>query len=371
MAWNSPTLKELIDRVEQDFSAKFFGVSALLRKSVLKSLAGIWAAIVWLNNLFIEWYYRNTFAHLCDPDQVKVHGNEIGVYEQAAAFARGPVKVTGGLEGEVVPQGEIINNADGDLEYQVIDDYELDENGEAIIYITSLEGGARYNQIAGDFLQFQNTQDWDTDVKIQEPGIEGGDDQEEPEPHRERVLYKKRNPPQGGAESDYVIRVTALPNITDAFITEAFPQANNVQVVLADYDKVNLTPPQPPIVADTDVALAQQELNSPGWRPLTSIPVASSNIPSNIEVIARINPNTKDNRTAAVKEIQSLFVRSGIPHGRIPRDTILGTINRAANIGEVQLDSLKQDGVETEVITLGYQQTAWLSGYSFDQLVLP
>lgn len=371
MAWDFKTLPEIIDRVEQDFSAKFFGVSALLRKSTLKALAGIWAAIVWLNNLFLEWFYRNSFAHLCDPDQVKVHGNEIGIYEKSASYARGPVKVTGGLEGDIVLQGTIINDDTGDLEYQVIDDYEIDENGEAIIEITSLDGGSQYNQEPGDFLSFQNTQDWDTDVEVQAPGVGGGDNQEDPEDHRDRVLYKKRNPPQGGAESDYVTRVTALPNITAAFVTEGYPQANSVQVVLADYDKVELTPPQEPIVDAVDVQTAQDALDDPNWKPLTSVPVASSNIPVQIDIIARINPDTSANRSAAVKEIQSLFVRSGRPHGRIPRDTVLGTINRAAGISEVQLDSLKQDDVEVDVIELGYQQTAWLRNSIFSQLVLP
>lgn len=368
MAWNSQTLTELIQRVEQDFSARFFGTSAPLRRSVLKVLARVWAAIVFLLTLLLEWIYRNSFAHLCDPDQVPIHGIPIGIYRTAASYSTGFVLITG-TPGEPIPQGEIIQDTTGDLQYQTIQDYEIDTEGEVIAQITALLGGADYNQAEDTILEFQSAAPgWDTEVTVQENGIAGGDDLEDLEDLRDRVLFKKQNPPQGGANADYQIWATSQPNVTAAYITEGFPQANSVQVVVADFDKIDQG--LPPTVGATDVQRVDEYINDPARKPLTSVPTASSVVESLINVQARIRPNTSANREAATKEIKALFVRSGIPHGVIPDETILATIARAYGIEAVELVELRQDGTITDLITLGYQGVAWLDSATYTDLVI-
>jgi len=369
MAWQSQTLAELIARVEQDFSARFFGTSAPLRRSVLKVLARVWAAIVFLLTLLLEWIYRNSFVHLCDPDQVPLHGIPIGIYQTPSQFASGPVKATGTI-GETVDQGTIIQDIDGNLEYETVQDYDFDENGEAVLEITSLDGGTEYNQLADTIMEFQSSNpNWDTEVVVQEDGLAGGDDQEDLEDERARILYKKQNPPQGGADADYVQRVTALPNITQAWVLGGYPQANNVQVVLADYDKVELTPPQPPTVADADVERAQESITDPTWKPVTAVPIASSCIPANVVVGARIRPNTSQNRDAANREIRALFIQTGTPNKSIPDETITAAITKVYSIEAAELDQLLQDDVPVEAVTLGFKGVAWLSGSTYGDLV--
>ena len=143
-----------------------------------------------------------------------------------------------------------------------------------------------------------------------------------------------------------------------------------VQVVVADYDKTEATPPAPPTVDDADVQRVQDYITDPVRKPLTSAPVTSSVIPSLVTVKARIRPNTSTNREAATKELRSLFVASGIPGGVIPDETILATIARTYGIEAVELAELLQDGEATEAITLGYQGVAWLSSATFEDLVI-
>jgi uncharacterized phage protein gp47/JayE len=374
MAWQSQTLPELIQRVEQDFSARFFGTSAPLRRSVLKVLARVWAAIVFLLTLFLEWIYRNGFLHLCDPDQVPLHCTPIGIYQTSAQFADGFVAGTG-TPSEIIDQGTVIQDTDGTVQYETVEDVEIDTEGEFTVQITSQDGGAQYNQEIGTVLQFQSSDPgYDTEVTVIDDGngngIAGGDDLEDLEDTRDRGLYKKQNPPQGGAEADYVIWATSRPNVTAAYITEGYPQANNVQVVVADYDKTQATPPSPPTVSPADVQRVQDYITDPQRKPLTSVPIASSVIPSGVTMTAAIRPNTPANREAATKEVRSLFVATGIPHSVIPDETILATIARTYGIEAVELPALLQEGVQTDRISLGFQGVAWLDGITFQDLVV-
>lgn len=367
MAWQSQTLLELIQRVEQDFSSRFFGQSGQLRRSSLKILARVWAGLVFLTTLLLEWIYRNGFAHLCDSDQVPYHGIPIGVYQKAGATASGNVAGTG-TPGATIFQGEIIQTVGGDFEYQTTDEVEIDENGEFTVEITSLDIGSDYNRDEAEILEFQTTTGVrDDELVVQSGGIQGADDIEDLEDLRARILYKKRNPPQGGAESDYVIKATSYPNVTQAYIREGIPQVNNVQVVLADYDKVEASD-SPPIVAQADVDRVQDGLTDPDWKPLTSQPVASSCIISNVTVKARIRPYSSQLKESVVKNLKSLMVYNGVPDSTISDGTVAATILRTYGITEIQLDDLIQDGVPTDTLVFGWQNVGWLESSDISEL---
>ena len=78
MAWNRPTLAELIARVESDFSTKFFGTAAALRRGVLRVLARVWAGGVYLLHLYPAGKNDQGFAYLAGADQLDCHGQGVG-----------------------------------------------------------------------------------------------------------------------------------------------------------------------------------------------------------------------------------------------------------------------------------------------------
>lgn len=357
MAWNAPTLSDLIARTENDFSVKFFGTAAPLRRGVLKTLARVWAAAVYLLHLFLSWIYDQAFAHLASGDQLDRHGQEVGIFRKPATYAFGPATFVG-VDGTVIPQGSLLQLQDGEsVDYQTTAAATI-TGGVAVVEITAMEPGAAGDLDALSDLELVSPISGVTSVSTVE-GISGGADQEEDEPYRARILFKKQNPPQGGAKADYLIWATSVAPVTDAWVFPNFPEANSVTIRVANYDA------DPPILTPSEVAEVLEYVTDDARRPVTADVRVASVTPSEIVVEAQIRPLTAQTQAAALVELEDLFRREGVPASSVLRSQIQNAIAGATGMTGAVVVNVYQDGASVQDVILTLNQVATLQGAAF------
>ncbi len=365
MAWTSPTLSELISRVESDLNTKFFGTAATLRRSVLKVLARVWAGVVYPLHLFLFWIYAQAFAHLADGDQLDRHGQEIGVFRKPATFANGLVIFTG-TSGTVIPQGTLIQTVSDRVEYQTTQDVTL--AGPTLVSVTAIVAGSAGNQESGVPLELVSPI-VGVDTVRTFGAISEGVEIEGDEEYRARILYKKRNPPQGGADADYVIWATSVSPVTDCWVFPQYPEANSVTLRVANYNAT------PPVLSPSEVQDVVDYVTDRSRKPVTAdVRVASVQV-SAIVVRAQIRPYNTATMAAADTELRDLFSaraksqgEPGTPGTTIARSQVQNAISSATGVTGATITEILQDGVVVTDITLTINQVANLSGSSYTEL---
>ena len=365
MAWTRPTLSELISRVESDLSTKFFGTAATLRRSVLKVLARVWAGVVYPIHLFLFWIYAQAFAHLADGDQLDRHGQEIGVFRKPATFANGLVLLTG-TSGTVIPQGTLIQTVVDRVEYQTTQDVTL--TGPTLVSVTAIVAGSAGNQESGVPLELVSPI-VGVDTVRTSGAISEGVEIEGDEEYRARILYKKRNPPQGGADADYVIWATSVSPVTDCWVFPQYPEANSVTLRVANYNAT------PPVLSPSEVQDVVDYVTDRSRKPVTAdVRVASVQV-SAIVVRAKIRPYNTATMAAADTELRDLFSaraksqgEPGTPGTTIARSQVQNAVSSATGVTGAMITEILQDGVAVTDIALTINQVANLSGSSYTEL---
>ena len=366
MAWTRPTLSELISRVESDLSTKFFGTAATLRRSVLKVLARVWAGVVYLLHLYLSWIYDQAFAHLADGDQLDRHGQEIGVFRKPAIFANGLV-VFSGTTGTVIPQGTLIQTVVDRVEYQTTQDVTL-ASGTATVSVTAIVAGSAGNQESGVSLELVSPI-VGVDTVTASGAISEGAEIEGDEEYRARILFKKRNPPQGGADADYIIWATSVSPVTDCWVFAQYPEANSVTLRVANYNT------SPPILSASEVQDVVDYVTDRSRKPVTADVRVASVQASAIVVRAQIRPFNTTTMAAADTELRDLFSaraksqgEPGTPGTSIARSQVQNAISSATGVTGAIITEILQDGVAVTDITLTINQVANLSGSSYTEL---
>jgi len=365
MAWTRPTLSELISRVESDLSTKFFGTAATLRRSVLKVLARVWAGVVYPLHLYLSWIYDQAFAYLADGDQLDRHGQEIGVFRKPATFANGLVLFTG-TSGTVIPQGTLVQTVADRVEYQTTQDVTL--AGIATVNVTAIVAGSAGNQESGVSLELVSPI-VGVDTVTASGAISEGVEIEGDEEYRARILYKKKNPPQGGADADYVIWATSVSPVTDCWVFPQYPEANSVTLRVADYNTT------PPVLSPSEVQDVVDYVTDRSRKPVTAdVRVASVQV-SAIVVRAQIRPFNTATMAAADTELRDLFSarakstgEPGTPGTTIARSQVQNAISSATGVTGATITEILQDGVVVTDIALTINQVAGLSGSSYMEL---
>lgn len=181
-------------------------------------------------------------------------------------------------------------------------------------------------------------------------GVTGGTDPEDIEGFRARVLYRKRNPPQGGSIPDYVKWVgEALSAVgydgdgIQVYVDSFQNDARSVWVSFKVLDQPNGIP------SAGEVATAQAYVDDPIRRPVTArvfvMPPVEVDVPI---TITNFYPDTPDTRAAVTAELAALQAdeiepaRPSMPFV-LYREEIDAAIKRAPGVGHFTLVSPATD----------------------------
>lgn len=218
MPFTKPTLSTILSRMRTDLQAKLPEAGTWLRNSLMDIFITVVAGSHYLMYDFLEWCKKQLFISTAEAEYLEIQGNEYGILRNYGVKATGVVTMTGSI-GSTVPAGTVLQSSLGQL-------YKTDSAGtfsstSMNVAITANAVGSEYNQTAGSGLSFVSPiVGVNTDVTTA-LGITGGTDVESDESYRNKILLRKKQPPHGGTEADYVSWAKEVPGVTRAW---SFPQ---------------------------------------------------------------------------------------------------------------------------------------------------
>jgi uncharacterized phage protein gp47/JayE len=308
------SLAELSQAARKYFTQSLDGAIASVWANTFTVLAKVLALIGQGLELRRKWLVRQIFASTADRAWLIRHGFEYGLQPGAAAAAFGSgsgpavpnLKIPAGLQ-YVRADGAVFNviAAVAATGATVSLDLEADVAGEA------------GNTDAGTSLALSDPDDapagtpltLTVDAAADGTGLSGGLDEQDIEAFRAEVLYRKRNPPQGGSAADYTAWVlAAVPTAVAVFVDSFQNDSRSVWVQFTVSDQPNGIP------TAGQVAAAQAYVSDPIRRPITARVFVSASVPLPVPVvISSLSPDTPDVRAAIDAEIAAVFLDRGAP----------------------------------------------------------
>jgi uncharacterized phage protein gp47/JayE len=265
MPYERPTLTTVVTRIMDDIKSRIENANSILRRSMLKILSRVLGGAVHLLYGFINFLSDQMFMTSADEEYLVTHCEEYGIQRKAAVKATGEGTATG-TNGYIISVGALLQTPDG-TEYSVDKDV-LISGGIANLSSTAVIAGVDGNQDPGTVLTFVSPiTGVDTTVTVDSNGITGGLDQEDVEDLRDRGLTRKRQPPHGGADFDYVSWALEYPGVTRAW---SFPQYQGVGTIGLAFVRDN---DENTILPDSDQRQAVRNYIVSHTNPLTGLVV--------------------------------------------------------------------------------------------------
>lgn len=215
MQYKSPTYLAVKSRIEQDLSA----LPAVLRLV----LAVMWAKVIMLLHAYLEWSDAQNSPLTCSLERLADYGTLYSVDRLNAFKASGSIIVTGNI-GAFVLLDELLR-ADNGLDYVVTEAVELSA-GDNLVPVRCTTSGRSGNLTAGSVLTFiEPLSGVDNETTVYVSGLSGGEETEQVEPWRSRIVDEWQVVTEYGGRSgkprDYVAWAKkAHPSVTGALVYE-------------------------------------------------------------------------------------------------------------------------------------------------------
>jgi len=296
------TLPELLDRARKAFRGNLKGTDAWLWPNNIYVTAKVLAGQTFEIMGFAAYIQKQMFAHTApDIDSLMLHGEEYGIPLKSAAAAVGQVRLTstGAL---TVTVGAVLTRSDG-VDFIVVDGGNLPGAGTLDVSVSAAATGQSGNTPAGTQLVATSGIDGLVTAEVLEPGLAYGADLEDIESYRQRVLFRKRYPPHGGAASDYVMWASEVPGVSRVFVERLWNGPGTVRVFLLMDE---LYADGVPTLADIVRVQKHVQQLQPAGAAVTLMAPAPH--PINI-TISGLKPNTAAVQEAIRAELRDMFRR--------------------------------------------------------------
>jgi uncharacterized phage protein gp47/JayE len=310
-----PNLAALADMARKSLRAYLKGSDAWIWPNNMAVAARVMAGVGSELMGFADYILRQRFALTADGDNLDLHGAEVGMTRRPASPASGKVTLT--VPAAVtVDLGAVFSRGDG-FRYLSSAATSLPGTGSLDVDVIASVDGKAGNVIAATPLAIVSGVTGSAAAAVGADGIVAGDDVEDDgEPFtsdlstfRGRILFRKRNPPHGGAPSDYVLWATSVSGVTRVYVERRWIGAGTVRVfVLMDGRYVDGVP------SAADVARVQHtiDLVAPAGASVTvSAPIA---VPVPV-IVKDLSPNTTAVQQAILAELTAAFRRLSAPAG--------------------------------------------------------
>lgn len=308
MPFDVPTLKGLAERTARSFRANLMGSDAFLWPNNLAVSAKVIAGAVWEAFSFLDYIQRHILVHTStDPWWVERHAAEYGMARLPATYAVGSALISGDSD-VAVPAGIVLQRADG-LQYEVTQGGQTNNGGEAEVAVRALTAGKAGNAAPGVGLAMTVPMSrLNTAAEVATAGIGAGADTEGTESLRERVLFRKRMPPHGGAAHDYVAWAREINGVTRVFVDPV--TSTNGRNSVGIWFLMDATYPNG-IPQASDVAGVSAYIDT--VRPAGAILAIAAPVAAAIDIgIDNLSPDTVAVRNAIHAELADLFRRSAV-----------------------------------------------------------
>ncbi|MBN9453265.1 MAG: baseplate J/gp47 family protein [Bosea sp.] len=245
--------------------------------------------------------YRQVLVSTSDGDYVRRHAFEYGIASRAAGRASGDLVVTA-LGAGTIPEGIAFQRDDGAL--FLTNASAIATAGPVTLSVQADVAGLAGNTPDGATLTLISTSPvaLSGGIGAVSGGLGGGTATEDVEDLRQRVLQRKRNPPQGGSASDWERWAREVPGVDRVFVDSFSNTDRRVWIAVTFEDRVNGIP------NSGDVAAVQAHLEDPNLRPVTArvTVVPPTAVPVNIAATG-VEPLTTQVEAAIKAELAAVF----------------------------------------------------------------
>ncbi|WP_341893893.1 baseplate J/gp47 family protein [Ferrovibrio terrae] len=324
MAFQRPSLTDLVARVQSDIDVRLPGADSRLRRSALTVLAYVIAGTAHMLYGFIEWVARQILPDTSDLDILARHASIWSVLARAATFATGNVTLAG-ISDTVIAAGTRLLRNDG-LIYRTTAEVTI-EDGAATAPVEAESAGLLGNAAAGVVLNLITPiAGVQSAAAVAVGGLTGGADDESAQSLLARLLQRIQLPPHGGADFDYPYWAKKVAGVTRVWVAPRAMGLGTVTVRFMMDDAYDDGIPQP-----ADVTAVQAYIDQLSIRPVTCevFVVAPIAVPLNFQ-ISGLNPSTTAVREAIKASLKDLIRREAVPGGTILYSHIREAISVAA-----------------------------------------
>lgn len=303
-----PTLGELAHRTRLAFRAHLKGSDASLWPNNIYVAAKVLAGKAFEIFGFAAYIAKQMFAHTApDIESLRMHGEEFGIPQKPAQPATGKVTFTssGAL---TVNASAVLERGDG-VQYLVVDGGGLPGAGALQVSVVAVRDGVAGNAVGGTALTIVSGVTGDTTAEVASGGLALGAEIEDIESYRARILFRKRNPPHGGAPADYVMWAGEVAGVSfdvdrpTVFVERVWAGPGTVRVFPLMFDLYPDGIPQGVDVARVAAHIAS--VAPAGAVVAVAAPVA---VPLPI-TITGLSPDNTDVREAVLAELRETFRR--------------------------------------------------------------
>jgi uncharacterized phage protein gp47/JayE len=322
MAFNRPTLSDLVTRIEGDLVSRLQIVSTVLRRAVVRIIARVIAGATHGLHGYLEWASRQLFVSSADADQLDRHGADIGVSRKLATYANGNVTLSG-TNGTTIPASTRLQRSDG-VTYSITSGGII-AGGVATLAVKALVAGVDGNAAAAAALSMVSPiAGINSAAAVAAGGLVNGIDTENDENYRTRILQRKRNPPHGGSVADFEAWALEVAGVTRAWVFANYGGLGNVGITFVQDNEPGIIP------ISGKVSELQAYIDDSSRRPVASSAVvyAPTAVPLNLSIT--LTPNSAPVRAAVTAELQDLLYRDGEPESTLLLSHINAAISNAA-----------------------------------------
>ena len=317
MPFVRPLLAEILRRIRARLELDLEGSDSTLRRGVLPALSRAQAEATRSLHAHIDWIARQAFADTADADVLARHAAIFAVQPIAATFARLSIEITGS-DGATLPEATVLRRLGGS-DYDTEADAEI-AAGVATLALSARSAGDVGNLEVGAKLTLLSPVAGIDSTATVLATLEVGQDAEDVESLRARVLGEIRQPAHGGARHDYIQWVREV--VAGAAV---FPHA--LQFGLGTVGVAFLMPDGS--IPDAGTVQAVQDYVDP-VAPMTAIVTVYAPTPVPTDPQVSITPDTAEIRAAVNAELADLYLREAVPGGTIPISHLREAISLAA-----------------------------------------
>lgn len=300
MPFTRPTLTTIIKRIEGDFKSGL-SLQAILRRSFLAVFAKAFAAASHtLHGHTSFGIFEKFFPDTGDEVTVIRWGTLYNLPRKEATFAEIVIDVTGTTGGTLLID-TIYVRSDG-LEYKVKAEVAVPAATVVQATIVAETEGDLSNIDTGDNISLQSAiAGIQSEATINSTTIEG-EDLEDLELYRGRVLDRLQFPPSGGNVTDFIAFALAVPGVTRAWVLPNLLGPGTVGVTFVEDDEDPIIPDAAKI-AEVQTALLENEPQGTGGS------TAFAPIEKKMNPQIQLKPNTTAVQNAVILELEDLLAR--------------------------------------------------------------
>lgn len=326
MAFNRPTLSEIVSRIKSDIETRL-QTGRLLVTGFLAVIATALGGAVHLLHGHIEWATKQLFPDTAEDEFLARWASIWGIKRTAAVYGSGNVTFTG-VNGSVIPAATRLKRSDGVL-YRTSASGVI-SGGTVDIAVTPVNAGITGNTDAGTSLEMVTSViGVDTTAAVAAGGIIDGADSESNASLRERLLDRIKQPPHGGAKFDYVKWAKEVSGVTRAWAYPLAMGAGTVTLTFVLDDEADIIPDS------GKVAEVQNYIDDPTRRPVTAdlTVFAPTAVPLNFTI--SVTPNNAEVKANVENSLKDLLRRDAEPGSTI----LISRIREAVSIAAGESDN--------------------------------